>query len=179
MGICKAFSDKTVVLKTIEINWLLFTLFWVQKLLLTFCTIFDDCIAEKDLDDDWELVVICCDFCTEVEEDICCCWLLLLLKEFCWLFAMELLNEFSCWFELNKLFFSCRGAVWKPACWKGVPTLRTSSDFSSAKLVSCFVSRFTEELCSAFEKLTVAPRCWQRLILFRKKFHRCQLLTSR
>ena len=85
-------------------------LFSVQKFLLTFCTIFDDCIEEKDLDDDWELE-ICWDFCTEVEEDICCCWLLL-LKEFCWLFIMELLlNEFSCWFELNKLFFSCRGAV--------------------------------------------------------------------
>ena len=132
-------------------------LFWVQNFLLTFCTIFDDCIEEKDLDDDWELE-ICWDFCTEVEEEIC--WLLL-LKEFCWLFTMELLlmNDFSCWFELSKLFFSCRGAVWKPACWKGVPTLRTSSDFSSAKLVSCFISRFTEELCSAFEKLTVAPRC--------------------
>ena len=128
----------------------------------------------KDLDDDCELV-ICWDFCTEVEEDICCCWMLL-LKEFCWLFTIELLlKEFSCCFELNRLFFSCRGAVWKPACWKGVPTLRTSSDFSSAKLVSCccFVSRFTEELCSALEKLTVLPRCWQKLILVRKKFHRC------
>ena len=121
---------------------------------------FDDCIDEKDLDDDCELVICCCDFWTEVEEDICC-WL---LKEFCLLFTMELLllNELSCWLELNKLFFSCRGAAWNPACWKGVPTLRTSSHFSSAKLVNCccFVSRFIEELCSAFEKLTVAPRCW-------------------
>ena len=81
---------------------------------LTFCTIFDDCIDEKDLDDeDDDCEVICWDFWTEVEEEICCCWLLLLLKEFCWLlFTIELLlNEFSCWFELNKLFFSCRGAV--------------------------------------------------------------------
>ena len=139
---------------------------------------FDDCIDEKDLDDDCELVICCCDFWTEVEEDICC-WL---LKEFCWLFTMELLlNEFSCWFELNKLFFSCRGAAWNPACWKGVPTLRTSSHFSSAKLVNCccFVSRFIEELCSAFEKLTVAPRCWQKGISFRKAFHRCQFPTSK
>ena len=135
----------------------------IKTFLLTFWTIFDDCIDEKDLEeDDDDCEVICCDFWTELEEDICC-WL---LKEFCWLFTIELLIEFSC-FWLNKLLFSWRGAAWNPACWKGVPTLRTSSAFSSEKLVSCcFISRFREEFCSTFEKLTVAPRCWKKLVRF-------------
>ena len=121
----------------------------------------DDWLDEKDLDDDedCEFIEVCCwDFWTEVEEDIwllkefCCCWWLLLL-----------LKEVSCFeLELNTELFSWRGAVLKPACWKGVPTLRTSSStFSSAKLDNCcFVSRFRVEFCSALEKLTVAPRCW-------------------
>merc|ERR1719211_887019 len=79
-----------------------------------------------------------------------CWWLLLLLK------------EVSCFeLELKTELFSWRGAVLKPACWKGVPTLRTSSStFSSAKLDNCcLVSRFIVEFCSALEKLTVVPRC--------------------